>query len=113
MRLYQSQGPRATMAQRGQNPHHNRSGVPVIQYIQFIADVSVGGDANTITFWSRDKHAKWLEPEERGSWVILHVGATAEDGTFKRSGSVRRVPITNVAYINELNPTPIAGKGKA
>lgn len=87
----------------------------MIQYIQFIADVSVGGEYNSITFWSRDKHGKTIEPEERGSWVILHILAPDKEGKLSRTGSVRRVPITNVAYIAESVPSdakPITGKAK-
>lgn len=67
-----------------------------IKYIQFLSDVSIGGDTGSITSWSRDKHGKVLEPEERGSWVVLHL---VREGT--RTGERRRIPLTNVAYITE------------
>ncbi len=67
-----------------------------IKYVQFLSDVSIGGDYGSISAWARDKHAKSLEPEERGSWLLLHF---IRDG--KRTGERRRIPITNVAYISE------------
>lgn len=82
-----------------------------IKYIQFLSDVSIGGDLGSITSWSRDKHAKVLEPEERGSWVFLHLlrPEVAHDAkhegvtltSYVRTGERRRIPLTNVAYITE------------
>jgi hypothetical protein len=81
----------------------------VIKYIQFIAEVSVGGVHNAISYWSQDKHGKEVHIEEKGSWVVLVLGSTNAEGEFTPSGQVRRVPITNVAYIGESRETK-AGK---
>lgn len=72
-----------------------------IVYIQFGCDVAIGGEFASLTNWSADKHGKMIQPEEKGSWVILHLGKTDEKGVFVRSGQRRRVPITSVDYIAE------------
>lgn len=75
-----------------------------IKYIQFLSDVSIGGDLGSITSWEPGKHRNHLEPEERGSWVVLHLLKTTEkdgDKVTHRTGERRRVPLTNVAYIAE------------
>lgn len=82
----------------------------MIKYIQFIAEVSVGGSHNAISYWSQDKHGREVHVEEKGSWVILVLGTTTPEGEFVPSGQIRRVPITNVAYIGEFRETPITGK---
>lgn len=79
-----------------------------IKYIQFLADVSIGGDHGSITSWTRDKHGKALEPEERGSWLLLHFVNAG-----KRTGERRRIPITNVAYISEDGEDGKPGKAGA
>ena len=85
----------------------------MIQYIQFIAEVSVGGDHNAISYWGRDKHGKTIAVQERGSYLVLTVLTRDDKGEMVPSGSQRRVPITNVAYISELvdaEAKPKAGK---
>lgn len=94
----------------------------MIRYIQFIGPVALpqlGGSTN----WSHDKHKHLAEPEEKGSWVILHFlekrpvvevdPATGQETTTYatvRSGRRVRVPITNVGYIDETPDVAKASK---
>lgn len=89
----------------------------MIQYVQFLAEVSVGGDHNAIPYWSREKHGKTIDIEERGSYLVLVLKAPQADdkgnSAMAPTGSIRRVPITNVAYISEIRDVqdkPKAGK---
>lgn len=75
----------------------------MIKYAQFISTVSIGGEIASIDAYSHDKHHRLIEPEEKGSWLILHLGKRDEAGKFIRSGERRRIPITNVGYINECD----------
>lgn len=72
-----------------------------IYYVQFNNDVSIGGDFNAITNWSREKHGKRIQLEEKGSYFVLTLGNTDADGVFTPSGDRRRVPLTSVAYVSE------------
>lgn len=61
-------------------------------YIQFRDPVSVGGDWNSITAWSVDRHASTIEVEEKQGWIILII---------KKDSTRRRVPMSNVTFISE------------
>jgi hypothetical protein len=63
-----------------------------IVYVQFVNEVSIGGNFNSISNWSREKHGKAIRCEEKGSYFVL---------TVIGDGSRRRVPLTNVAYVSE------------
>lgn len=88
----------------------------MIQYIQFIAEVGVGGAYGSISSWSRDKHAKTIDVQERGSYIVLGILEAKPDdkGNIQLvpTGQVRRVPITNVAYIAEVVDTDAKSKSK-
>jgi hypothetical protein len=72
----------------------------MITFIQFINEVTGGGDFPSLPYWSAEKHGRVLEPEEKGSWLILHA-VKIEDGKPVRTGHRRRTPVTNIASISE------------
>jgi hypothetical protein len=85
----------------------------VITYVQFVSEVPIGGEFPSISYYSADKHAKTMQIEERGSWIIVHLGATV-DGKWTPNGKRRRVPITNVVSISEegeVDKAPKLAKG--
>ncbi len=78
--------------------------VPDLTYVQFAHPVSIGGDAGTITAWSKDKHANLIDIEEKGNWILLfEKRAVDKDGVrhYIRTGRRRRIPITSVHYIGD------------
>lgn len=62
----------------------------VIIYVQFKSNINVGGTFSEIENWTRKRHGKELQLEEKGNWVIL----TTSTGRV-------RVPMTNVGFIQE------------
>lgn len=67
---------------------------PRIAYIQFIYDIpSIG------TYWSRDKHGDMWAIEERGAWIVF---TQIIKGDLHR----RRIPMTSVGCISEIEPGP-------
>ena len=79
----------------------------IIKRIQFFRDVEIGGELAQISAYSHAKHDKHIKVEQQGSWVLLHIGHTTPEGTFKPNGTVRRISITNIADIEEAHEPPI------
>ncbi len=85
----------------------------MITFIQFINEVTGDGNFASLPYWSKEKHGRTFEPEEKGSWLLLHA-ITMEDGKPVRNGKIRRTPVTNIASISEeraSEPAPIKKGG--
>jgi len=78
-----------------------------IRYIQFIAPVDLGPGIGSATHWSADKHHGKTEIVEAGAWlhvfVVERIKIDGPEGPIEQVKRLqrRRIPMTNVAYIND------------
>lgn len=68
-----------------------------IRYVKFIDPVSLGSHGS-VAGWSEEKHGRQITAAEKGNWLVL---VFVNGPEAKVAGQRRRVPLTNVSYIND------------
>lgn len=69
-----------------------------IVYVQFVFPIPVGGEWHSITAWEASKHVAKVKLEEKGNWLVLHLGG----------GKTQSIPMTRVEFITRAEVAPEA-----
>ena len=69
-----------------------------IVYVQFVFPIPVHGEFHAITAWDVTKHGKTIKLEEKGNWLVLHLGG----------GKTQSIPMTRVEFITRAEVAPEA-----